>query len=149
MRRTRRPVPAPLEGVPDWWRGPVRKGNVCYPTKGEALRAFYHANHNQIDNWGGLQQRGSKGEFDAVNEKYDLRGKKRATNMAEAFWHAMPPGKPFCVDRIDLDALNDTAPGRQQPFELPYDVIEARAMQRHYEDLSGGRGRRRRTRRRR
>lgn len=140
MRRT--PKPVPLEGVPDWWRGPVRKGNVCYATKGEALRAFYHANHNQIDNWGGLQQRGSRGEFDAINEKYGLRGKKRATNMAEAFWHAMPTGKPFCVDRIDLDALNDTAPGRQEPFELPYDVIEKRAMERHYEGL-GGRGRRR------
>ena len=80
-----------------------------------------------------------------MNERYGLRGNKRATNMAEALWHAMPAGKPFCVDRIDLDALNDTAPGRAEPFELPYDVIEKRAMERHYEDLQGQRrGRRRR-----
>lgn len=121
----------------------MRSGAVCYTTKSEALRSFYRANAEAIDHWGGLQNRGSRGEFDAINERYGLRGKQRATNMAEALWHAMPAGRPFCVDRIDLDALNETAPGRERPFHLPYDAIEKRAMARHYAELQG-RGRRRR-----
>lgn len=136
-----------LKGISDWWKTPSTAGKVCYRTKGEALRAFYAANSRSISAWGGLHNKGSSGEFDAINQKYDLTGKRAARDLSSAIWYAMPPGRPFCVDRIDLDALNDTTPGREHPFHLPHDVVESKAMARQYEELNGlKRGRRRKRR---
>ena len=97
------------------------------------------------DAWGGLYNAGSRGEFDSVNERYGLRGKRRVKNIAQAVSVAIP--KPFCLDKIDLDVLNETAPGREIKFKLPYDVEEAIASRRyaeHYEQFAGWRHRRKR-----
>jgi hypothetical protein len=105
---------------------------VCYPTKRAAARAFIGANDHVIQEWGGLDLESSAGEFDAVNERYNLKGKRRVTTLAGAIWEALPKGKPYCLDRVDLDTLNETAPALELgAFRLP-DVaavaqLEARA----------------------
>jgi hypothetical protein len=49
----------------------------------------------------------------------------------------MPEGKPFCLDRIDVDALNDTSPAQESGslFRLPDHVYASeyvRGLERHY-----------------
>lgn len=96
---------------------------VCYATRGEALRAFREANLDITERWH-LHDKATGGEFDSINEKYELRGKKRVKTLAEAIDAALPRGRPYCLDRLDLEALNETTPGREiGPFRLP-DVVE-------------------------
>lgn len=113
-------APAPAR----WWSQIVKReprAPGCYTTKTAALQAFIEANRRLIDEYGGVDYRVGASEFDAVNHKHGAK----ARTIAEALWAAMPAGKPFCLDRIDLDALNDTSPARQRDdarFELPDDV---------------------------
>ena len=111
-----------------WWRkAPPSEDQVCYDTKTKALKAFLDTNYEIVQNYGGADYGVSPSEFDSVNHKYGLTGKRVATTIAEAVWAAMPEGKPFCLDRIDLDALNDTSPAREShlAFRLPDYVYEA------------------------
>lgn len=111
----------------DWWRHPPPRRR-CFRTKTEALRVFRDANQRRIGDWGGMDARSSRGEFDAINTRYirRLRGKPAAT-IAEAFWAAMPPGPPYCLDELDLEALNETSPGQGgQGFRLPDWMEDAR-----------------------
>lgn len=129
--------PELLKGIEtDWWRresAPRR----CFRTKTEALRVFRGANQDTIGHWGGMDLTSSRGEFDAINTRYlrRLRGKP-ANTIAQAFWAAMPPGPPYCLDDLDLDALNETSPGQHgQGFRLPNwmeDDRVRRAEARHY-----------------
>lgn len=109
----------------DWRRLPApKKEAVCYTTKGEALRAFKDWNQRVIDAAGGLDQEMSKGEFDSVNERYGLKGKRKVRTVAQAMETVVPSGRPFCLDQIDLDTLNETTPAREAgPFTLP-DYVE-------------------------
>ena len=112
----------------NWWRKATpEEDRVCYDTKTKALKAFIDTNHEIVQNYGGVDYGVSPSEFDAINHKYNLRGKRAATTIAQAVWAAMPEGKPFCLDRIDLDALNDTSPAREShlAFRLPDHVYEA------------------------
>lgn len=114
----------------NWWRKPApTKDRVCYRTKIEALTKFLETNYQIVENYGGADYKVSPSEFDAINHKYDLKGKRAARTIAEAVWAAMPVGKPFCLDRIDLDALNDTSPAREAgiAFVLP-DIVYATQM---------------------
>lgn len=110
----------------NWWRrrGPKRDA-VCHRTKTATLNAFRDANILAIENWGGLDRRESPIEFEAVNHKYGTKAK----TLAEAFWAALPVKKPpYCLDDIDLEALNDTDPGRMVGgFRLPDWIYERRA----------------------
>lgn len=122
-----------LDKVPAWWRGKRATHDAsCYATKAQALHAFADANADVIEAAGGLDQ--PQGRLDAVNERFGLRGARAARTLGEAFWYAMPPGRPFCVDRIDLGTLNEAmADARHGELRLPDHVVEERMM-REYED---------------
>jgi len=113
---------------PNWWRKTTpEEDRVCYDTKTKALKAFLDTNYEIVQNYGGADYEVSPSEFDSINHKYTLHGNRVATTIAKAVWAAMPEGKPFCLDRIDLDALNETSPAREShlAFRLPDYVYEA------------------------
>lgn len=112
-----------------WWQKRAPKADrICYSSKTAALNKFREHNQAVIDAWGGETAKGSRGEFDALS-----KWGATPTTIAEAIWLALPPervnyGKgPFCLTEIDVEALNDTAPGRNHPvgFQLPDFVHEA------------------------
>ncbi len=133
-----------LEGVLDapprlWWRVPQpRKQQVCYRTKTDALNVFRNRNHAVIDRYGGEDAVHRPAEFDVINHRFDLRGKRRVRTIAEALWYALPNGPPWCLDQIDLDLLNQTTPGRAGVgFQLPEYVVDRmvdRESERHEEE---------------
>lgn len=122
----------------NWWtRRAPRRTRVCYPSKTDALNVFRQHNQDVIDNYGGESYAQSPAEFDAINHKYGIR----VRTIAEALWASMPPESPYCLDSIDVEALNDTSPGREHPigFQLPDWVEEERWLRReaeHYEPES-------------
>jgi hypothetical protein len=124
--------------VANWWRKAVpEEDKVCYDTKTKALKAFLDTNYEIVQNYGGADYAVSPAEFDAINHKYDLRGKQAVRTIAQAVWATMPEGKPYCLDRIDLDALNDTSPVREAhtDFRLPdyvYEAAIAKEEERYY-----------------
>lgn len=128
------PDRSPLRMPANWWRQPPPPApKPCYRSKGAALRQFVEANRDIIEQYSGINHRESPAEFDAINHKYGLRGKHAVRSIAEALWVAMPPGRPYCLEDIDLDALNRTAPARtasreETPFRLPDYVEEARLL---------------------
>jgi len=112
----------------NWWRKAApEEDRVCYDTKTKALKAFLDTNYEIVQNYGGVDYAVSPSEFDSLNHKYSLHGKQAVRTIAQAAWAAMPEGKPYCLDRIDLDALNDTSPAREShlAFRLPDYVYEA------------------------
>lgn len=125
----------------NWWRkASPEEDRVCYDTKTKALKAFLDTNYEIVQNYGGADYAVGTSEFDAINHKYNLRGNRAAKTIAQAVWAAMPEGKPFCLDRIDLDALNDTSPAREShlAFRLPDFVYEtgiAADEERYYRSL--------------
>ena len=125
----------------NWWRSPVpEEDRVCYDTKTKALKAFLDTNYEIVEDYGGPDYEVSPAEFDAINHKYNLRGNRVAKTIAQAVWAAMPEGKPFCLDRIDLDALNSTSPVlySHRVFRLPDHVYEAdyaKEQERYYRSL--------------
>ncbi len=106
-----------LEGALDapprlWWRTPIpRKQQVCYRTKTDALNVFRNHNQDVIDTYGGEDAPHGPAEFDAINERFNLRGKRRVRTTAGALWYALVGGPPWCLDNIDVDLLNQTAVG--------------------------------------
>ena len=144
-------------GAPDWarLRAPIDFGRRCYRTKAHALHVFASWNQSTVDRHGGLAVKDEGGGFDATNERYGLRGKKRAKSLADVLWASLPPGRPFCLDRIDLETLNaNQAVEHAGGFHQPDHVLEWRNRQdeeRFYiergyyeEDLTGDRRRRHR-----
>jgi hypothetical protein len=120
---------------PYWWRRPPQKSPVCYATKSAALREFVSANWRLIEDAGGIEKGFGPAEFDSINLKYDLRGKRAVRTIAQAIWQAMPPNRPYCLDRIDLEALNATTPAyvQDRQFVLPDYVYVADAAAREAE----------------
>jgi hypothetical protein len=128
LRRQRRDVLASRPPA-QWWRtaSPDTDCN-CYPTR-NARRAWdFDTNSDIIENYGGADYEVSPSEFDAINHRYSLYGKNAARTIATAVWAAMPEHKPYCLDRIDIDALNDTSPAHEAGvnFRLPDTVYESR-----------------------
>jgi hypothetical protein len=107
-----------------WWAKHPKADQPCYPTKSAALAKFLDTNYEIVEHYGGADYKVGTSEFDAVNRKHGAK----ARTIAEAAWAAMPAGKPFCLDRIDLEALNATSPAREAgvPFRLPDVVHEAK-----------------------
>jgi hypothetical protein len=137
----RRRREAQLDRVPtDWWRRafPVEQRR-CYQSKADALNVVRDVNRRLIEQWGGMDTVSSGGEFDAINHRYGLRGKDQVKSVADALWIAMPPGRPFCVDNLDVDTLNETSPGQIGPgFQLPEWVVDEqieREADRYYASL--------------
>lgn len=104
-----------------WWQRKSPKPRLCYASKSDALRAFLDVNDAIVQGYGGMDYQVSPSEFDAINHKYALKGKRAVRTIADAVWIAMPQGKPYCLDRLDLDVLNDTSPAREAgaQFRLP------------------------------
>ena len=123
---------------PDWWlTAAPAEDRVCYDTKTKALKAFLDTNYEVVQNYGGADYAVSPSEFDSVNHKYNLHGNRAARTISQAVWAAMPEGRPYCLDRIDLDALNDTSPAREAAtaFRLPdyvYEAAMAKEEERYY-----------------
>lgn len=110
-----------VAGPDDWWRtNPRLPDKMCYATKQDALNVFRNENQDTIGNWGGLDAKARPSDFDAVNHKYGVK----ADTLSKAIWAAMPARRPFCLENIDIAALNDTAPGRAVAFRLPSWVHE-------------------------
>ena len=101
----------------NWWKRPVPEAKRCYRTKGEALKLFIDTNRDVIDNYGGESYKVGTSEFDAVNHKYDAS----ARSIVDAVWAALPSKKPpYCLEDIDIEALNDTSPAHEGgSFRLP------------------------------
>lgn len=144
-----------LRNAPDrWWQGPVPTERArCYRSKVRALKAFLDVNRDIVEHYGGPDMQVSPAEFDAINHKYHLKGRRAARTIAQAVWAAMPARRPYCLDTIDLDALNDTSPAREldRYWRLPghvYDAVAADEQERYYRSLRGVLRRRRRLRRR-
>lgn len=132
-----------LGGQDDWWRRPIRyEKKLCHRTKHEALQAMRDANRATIDEWGGLDASSPAAEFDSINARYGLKGDKKVRTIAQALWVSMPPRPPYCLDEIDLDSLNATAPGSKgNGFQLPdwaMDQIAEKEWTRHYAQLAPG-----------
>jgi hypothetical protein len=112
-----------LSGRPDDWykhdRG-AQPEQACYRTKTAALQAFKDYNRDQIAEWGPIDRKDSPEEYDAINHKRTLRGKRAVRTLARAMWEAMPSKPPFCLDRIDVELLNATSPGQAgSGFRIP------------------------------
>ena len=129
--------PEVLRAMPDrWWtkRAP-RESKLCYATKTDALNKFREWNQAVIDDYGGETAQGSKGEFDAMTKHGAL-----PKNIAEALWIALPPEKtrygkgPFCLEDIDVEALNETSAGQHSVtgFTLP-EFVSERLIDKEYE----------------
>lgn len=140
--RLRCPAPSDLSSarhslyaMPDrWWQEKIpSEDKLCYRRKTDALNKFREWNQAVIEDWGGMTAKGSKGEFDALT-KFEVA----PTDIAEALWVSIPPpprGRKFCLEDIDLEALNDTSPAVDHPvgFQLPDYIIEAKLLEEEYE----------------
>lgn len=131
-RRIRRQLQGAREALyampPRWFKARApREERNCYRRKTDALNVFRERNQDVIDAYGGESYAQSPAEFDALNVKYGLRrGGRQVRSIAEALWVAMPSDPPYCLSRIDIDALNETSPGREHPvgFQLPNFIYE-------------------------
>jgi hypothetical protein len=127
-----------LRAMPDrWWTRRIpREDRLCYATKTDALNKFRSWNQAVIDEYGGETAGGSRGEFDAMTKHGAL-----PTNIAEALWLSLPPERtrygrgPFCIEDIDVEALNETSAGQGHPagFTLP-EYVSERQIDRRYAD---------------
>jgi hypothetical protein len=138
----------PFGGRDDWWRNHrTQPQRSCYRTKAAALQAFRDVNREIIEEWGGLDRKDSPAEYDAVNHRRGLTGKRAARSLSQAMWASMPSRPPFCLDQFDLDALNDTSPGRiGSGFRLPdwtHERDVARRQRDHERALRPPRGKQR------
>lgn len=126
LKTTRKPNDCIVPRPTPWYEDPrpVEEQAVCYPTRSQALRAFVDANQDVIDRAGGMMQVATDGSWDAVNERYGLRGRRKVKNVRGALEAVMPHGKPFCLDQLDIETLNETRPAQEAGgFRLP-DVVE-------------------------
>jgi hypothetical protein len=108
-----------------WWLKPEPKEEKpCYPRKSDALNVFSRYNEHVIEPYGGPNLVHSCAMFDSINEKYDLRGKKCVKRIGDAMSVALQ-GKPYCIDNIDINALNETFPAQDKGgFRMPDFVLE-------------------------
>ncbi len=113
-----------------WWTQTLPKdaGQACYRRKRDALNVFLDYNRGIVDDYGGESMKHSPASFDAINQQFDIKGSRRIDTIAKAVWWAMPVGGPFCMENVDLDLLNRTAPAefnqRGLQFELPEPALE-------------------------
>ena len=134
---------ARLEG-PFWWqaRGPVNVGARRHKTKIDAMRAFAAdpINARTLEEFAlyadpssrARLYRACSGEFDAVNQRYDLTGARKVCSIDDALWHLTPKRgrEGFFVEDIDLQTLNAIADAAQTAgrFRMPEPIAEARAL---------------------
>lgn len=141
LKSSRKPNDCVIPKPTPWYEDPrpVDEQAVCYPTRSQALRAFVDANQDVIDRAGGMMQVATDGSWDAVNERYGLRGRRKVKNVRGALETVMPPGKPYCLDQLDIETLNETRPAQEAGgFRLP-DVVEEERLLLKQDAEAGGR----------
>lgn len=111
-------------------------GKVCFRTKADMLRAFKDANQHVMQR---CEPDTSGQSFDPINHPYDRSGKRKVTDCDQAVRVASPTSAPYCMDRIDFDALNNLSVAKRNGgFRLPpkaQDAItELEARRRYAED---------------
>jgi len=118
-------MPRPNLSVPPWWRSSSPAPAACYPTKTALAKAIADRNIDLVEHWGGLERETGPGEFDSLNEKLELRGRRKIRSLGQAIWAAIPAGKPFCHEAVDWGALNETTPAAAEGyrFEIPDEAI--------------------------
>lgn len=127
----------PLSGWREgWWRKtPPPREKVCYRTKTDALNKFLDYNWRIVEAWGGPNRRDDPSAFDAINHRHSLRGRRQVDTLAKAVWWAMPGPKPWCLENIDVELLNETDVGALaerelgEGFRLPDFVEEQRLLE--------------------
>lgn len=140
LRSSRKPNDCVVPRPTPWYEDPrpVDEQAVCYPTRSQALRAFVDANQDVIDRAGGMMQIATDGSWDAVNERYGRRGRNKVRNVRGALEAVMPTGKPYCLDQIDIETLNETRPAQEAGgFRLPDVVAEERLLLRQDAEAGG------------
>lgn len=86
---------------------------IAYQAKRDALNVFIDWNQPLIDDvFNGPSQKHPYDSFDNFNHLYGLKGKRRVDTFAKALWWAMPAGKPYYLEDIDVHLLNETSPIR-------------------------------------
>lgn len=143
-------APGDLGAAPRlWWRKPLPKSassKVCFRTKTDALNVFADYNRSTIDNYGGEDAVHRPSEFDAINHIYDLTGKRKVRTIAQALWESLRTKRgPYCLDDINVQLLNRTAPGEKGVgFQIPAAAEEAALVSEeatYYEDQAIDEGR--------
>lgn len=138
LRRTQPDDNPPYSGYQPQWYTKPRPGSdrVCYPTKTKALLVFMDHNWQVIEEWGGPGRVDDPTAFESINEEHELRGRRRVDSLAKALWWSMPAGRPFCLENMKLELLNQTDPAthsfseRGMVFTLPDYVEEAELAKR-------------------
>lgn len=94
---------------------------------------FLDWNRALVEDYGGESMVHSAASFDAINHEHNLQGERRVDTIAKAVWWALPGPGPWCLDQIDVQILNETAPAifnqRGLQFELPDAVEEAKLLE--------------------
>ena len=112
---------------------PADTHRLSYDTKRDALNVFLDYNRGVVDDYGGESMKHSAESFEAINHRYDIKGKRRVDTIAKALWWALPAGSPYYLEDIDVNLLNDTAPAIFNPrgmnFQTPDYVEEARLLE--------------------
>lgn len=128
----------------DWFRKPLPKDpyKLAYKRKRDALNVFLEHNRAIVDDYGGASMKHSPESFEAINHKFDIKGKRRVDTIARAVWWALRGPGPYYLEDIDIHLLNETAPAIYNQdgliFEIPDYVEEARLAEleaEHYKDL--------------
>jgi hypothetical protein len=97
-----------------WWERPLpKKEKTHYKLKRDALNVFIAHNQDVIDLVFDGMDRGVPESYDNINRNLDLEGDKKISTFAEALWLSLGPERPFYIEEIDVDMLNDT-PAMQQ-----------------------------------
>jgi site-specific DNA-cytosine methylase len=115
----------------EWFDKPAPKADqMCYATKTDALNKFLDHNWRIVDEVfrGPNYNHGYEG-FDNLSDYHRLKGKRRVDTLAKAVWFALPGPRPWCLNNINLELLNegDIAQRAGVEFTLP-DFAEEQMM---------------------
>ncbi|MBT8453920.1 MAG: DNA cytosine methyltransferase [Deltaproteobacteria bacterium] len=109
---------------------------MCYRTKTDALNKFLDYNWRIVEEVfrGPNFDHGYEG-FDNISDYQALKGKRRVNTLAKAVWFALPGPKPWCLDNINLDLLNDSdiAQRAGARFSLPSFAEEQKMIEQEEE----------------
>lgn len=124
----------PFSGWNDaWWLAPSPRDEtkIAYRRKRDVLNVFMDWNQHIIDAaFNGPSQKHPPDSFDNFNHKYELKGKRQIDSFAKAVWFSLPAGRPYHIDDIDVNMLNETMPMMHNTHEqltLP-DYVEERRL---------------------
>ena len=122
-----------------WAEKPLPKDiyRACFKTKTDALNVFLDHNRRLVDDYGGENMVHSRASFDALNSFHDIPRRRQVDTIAKAVWWALPGPGPWCLEDIDVEILNRTAPAiynqQGRVWTLPDHIEEARLVRQEEE----------------